>query len=172
MGEGVSTLWGLGIFLFITASRTALGPTQPPIQWVPGAPSLGVKRPGREAEHSSPSSAEVKERVELHLYSPNTPSWRGAQKKHRDNFTLPYLPLLLRLPFYDGQLLRKWQPKFAARHTEASDRQRSTNHRLGERRASQHGAVRNDLSYCQQHQCKIPTHLLYWDKVISSYCII
>jgi hypothetical protein len=24
----------LGIFLFTTASRTALGPTQPPIQWV------------------------------------------------------------------------------------------------------------------------------------------
>jgi len=41
---------GLGIFLFTTASRTVLGPTQPPIQWVPGAVSLGVKRPGREAE--------------------------------------------------------------------------------------------------------------------------
>jgi hypothetical protein len=43
-----------------TRSRTALKPTQPPIQWVPGAPSLGVKRPGREADHSPPSSAEVK----------------------------------------------------------------------------------------------------------------
>jgi hypothetical protein len=31
----------LGIFLFTTASRTALGPTQLPIQWVPGALSLG-----------------------------------------------------------------------------------------------------------------------------------
>jgi hypothetical protein len=29
----------------------ALGPTQPSIQWVPGALSLGVKRPGREADH-------------------------------------------------------------------------------------------------------------------------
>jgi hypothetical protein len=36
---------GLGIFLFTTASRTALGPTQPPIQGVPGALSLGLKRP-------------------------------------------------------------------------------------------------------------------------------
>jgi len=32
-----------------------------PIQWVLGAISLGVKRPGREADHSDTSSAEVKE---------------------------------------------------------------------------------------------------------------
>jgi hypothetical protein len=51
---------GLGILLLTTASSTALGPTQPPIQWVPGALSLEVKRPGREAHHSPPSSAEVK----------------------------------------------------------------------------------------------------------------
>jgi hypothetical protein len=55
----------LEIFLFTTASRTALGPTKPPIQQVPGALSLGVKWPGREADHSLPSSAEVKECVEL-----------------------------------------------------------------------------------------------------------
>jgi hypothetical protein len=30
-------------------------------QWVPGALSLGVKRPVREADHSPPSSPEVKE---------------------------------------------------------------------------------------------------------------
>jgi hypothetical protein len=51
---------GLGIFLFTTESKTALGSTQPPIQWVPGALSLEVKWPGREADHSPPSSAEVK----------------------------------------------------------------------------------------------------------------
>jgi hypothetical protein len=50
---------GLGISLFSTQSRPALGPTQPPIQWVPGDPSLGVKRSGREANHTLPSSAEV-----------------------------------------------------------------------------------------------------------------
>jgi hypothetical protein len=52
---------GLGIFLFNTASRTALGPIQPTIQWIKGALSLGVKRPGREADHSPPSNLEVKE---------------------------------------------------------------------------------------------------------------
>jgi hypothetical protein len=34
---------------------------------------------GREADHSPPSSAEVKEWVELYFHSPNTPSWRGVQ---------------------------------------------------------------------------------------------
>jgi len=34
---------------------------------------------GHEADHSPPSSAEVKKLVELYLHSPNTPSWRGAQ---------------------------------------------------------------------------------------------
>jgi hypothetical protein len=38
---GFDSLQGLGIFLFTTASRPALGPTQPPIQWAPGALSLG-----------------------------------------------------------------------------------------------------------------------------------
>ena len=34
----------------------------------------GVKRPGRGVDHPPPSSAEVKERVELYLYSPSVPS--------------------------------------------------------------------------------------------------
>jgi hypothetical protein len=58
---GFDSRRGLGIFLFTTASRTALWPTQPPIQWVPGDLYLGVKRLGREADHSPPSSAVVKE---------------------------------------------------------------------------------------------------------------
>jgi hypothetical protein len=44
---GFDSRRGLGIFLFTTASRMALGATQPPIQGVPGALPLGVKRPGR-----------------------------------------------------------------------------------------------------------------------------
>jgi hypothetical protein len=43
---------------------------EPPIQWVPGALILGVNWPGREADHSPPSSAEVKDCAELYLHSP------------------------------------------------------------------------------------------------------
>jgi hypothetical protein len=50
----------LGIFLFTAVPGPAVGPTQPPIQWVTGTLSLGIKRPGREADHLAPSSAEVK----------------------------------------------------------------------------------------------------------------
>jgi hypothetical protein len=69
--------------------KTALEPAHPPSQWVQGALSLGVKRSGREADHSSPSSAEV-EWVELYLHSPNIPSKRGAQLYHKDNFTFTF----------------------------------------------------------------------------------
>jgi hypothetical protein len=68
----------------------AMGPTQPPIQRVPRTLSVVVKRPGREADHSPPPSAEVKEWVDLYLHSPNPLSWRGAQLKHRDNFTFSF----------------------------------------------------------------------------------
>jgi hypothetical protein len=66
------------MFPFATASRKDLGSTQPPMHWVPRAVSLGVKWPGREADHSPPSSAEVKECVELYFHSLNTSSWRDA----------------------------------------------------------------------------------------------
>jgi hypothetical protein len=64
----------MGMFFFTTASRRALGPTQAPIQRVQRAISLGVNRPGREADHSPPTSAEEKEYVKLYLHSPNIPS--------------------------------------------------------------------------------------------------
>jgi len=48
----------MGFFLFATASRPALRPIQPPIQWVPEAITRGVKRPEREADHSPPPSAD------------------------------------------------------------------------------------------------------------------
>jgi hypothetical protein len=51
---------------------------------------------GREADHSPPCSAEVKEWVELYLHSPSTPSWRGAQlgRAQGQLYSLPLLPLI------------------------------------------------------------------------------
>jgi hypothetical protein len=48
------------LYLFATASRLALGPTQPPVQWILAAFSPGVKQLGYQANHSLLSSAEVK----------------------------------------------------------------------------------------------------------------
>jgi hypothetical protein len=50
----------LGIVLFTTAFRPAVEPTQPPIQRIPGALSLGVKRLWLGADNLPPPSAEVK----------------------------------------------------------------------------------------------------------------
>jgi hypothetical protein len=49
----------LSLFSMYTV-KSVLGPTQLPIQWVPADLTPGVKRPGREAHHSPPSSSEVK----------------------------------------------------------------------------------------------------------------
>jgi hypothetical protein len=66
---------GLGLFLFSTASRPALSPRS----LLPNGYrrlSPGVKRPGREADHSLPS-VEVKN-AWRYSSTPSTSSWRGA----------------------------------------------------------------------------------------------
>jgi hypothetical protein len=40
--------------------------------------ATGVKRPGREADHTLPTSAEVKETWTLYIHSPHMSSWRSA----------------------------------------------------------------------------------------------
>jgi hypothetical protein len=44
----------------ISMGEASCGPTQPSTQWVPWAVSPRVKRLGRVADHSPPSSAEIK----------------------------------------------------------------------------------------------------------------
>jgi hypothetical protein len=50
----------MGNILLFIKSRPDLGPNQPPLHWVAGAVTSGVNQQGREADHSLPSSAEVK----------------------------------------------------------------------------------------------------------------
>jgi hypothetical protein len=79
---GIATRYGLdgpGIESWLGSRFSA------PVQTGPGAyPASyamdngsfpGVKRPGRGVDHSPPSSVEVKEKVELYLYSTSGPSW-------------------------------------------------------------------------------------------------
>jgi len=62
-GPRIESRWGQD---FLQASRPSL--------LYNGTESFpGVKRPERGVDHSLPSSAEVKEREELYMYSP--PSW-------------------------------------------------------------------------------------------------
>jgi hypothetical protein len=56
--KGVGVRVPVGSRIFSSPSR--LGSTQRHIQWVPGALFLGLKRQGREADHSPPASAQVK----------------------------------------------------------------------------------------------------------------
>jgi hypothetical protein len=99
IGNRYDSRRGLGIFLFTTASRTALGPTQPPMQWVPGALSLGVKRPGREADHSPLSSAEVKNAWSC-TSTPQYVFMAWCLAKHTKTLPLPFTVWGTRLSLY------------------------------------------------------------------------
>jgi hypothetical protein len=54
-GPGIESRW---VRDFPNLSRQALGPTQPPLQWVPGL-YRGKEGPGCDANPSPPSSAVV-----------------------------------------------------------------------------------------------------------------
>ena len=59
---------------FYAPVQTGLGAH--PDSYTMGTESFpGVKQPGREVDHPHPPSTEVKERVELYLYSPSENPW-------------------------------------------------------------------------------------------------
>jgi hypothetical protein len=58
--SGLDSRQGQEIFRLSITSRPVRGHTQPPAQWEPRALSPGVKRKGRQADNSLPSSVEVK----------------------------------------------------------------------------------------------------------------
>jgi hypothetical protein len=76
-GRGLITGSGKKCFCTLQRPKRALGSTQPPIQLVPGALSLGVKWPGRETDNSPLSSGEFKNGAAIHPPL-HTSSWRGA----------------------------------------------------------------------------------------------
>ena len=88
-GPGIESRWRRD---FPNLSRPALGPTHPPVQWVPGL--SGVRRPGRGADHPPPSKHRGHERVELYLYSPSGPQWPVIWR------ALPYSALMIKLNDY------------------------------------------------------------------------
>ena len=70
-GPGIESRWRRD---FPRPSIQALGAH--PVSYTTGTGSVpGVKRPGRGVDHPRTSNVEVKERVELSLYSPSGPSW-------------------------------------------------------------------------------------------------
>jgi hypothetical protein len=97
---------GRDFFLFVTASRSALGPTQPPIQWVPVTLSPAVKRPGREAHHSCPSTAEVK-KAWSYTFTPLCVLMAWCLVKHSDDFIVVIRRFItcLRRTFYATTVL-------------------------------------------------------------------
>jgi len=68
-------------------SRLVLGPTQLPIQWVPGALPLGVKLPDREADYPPPFSAEV---MNVWSYTSTPPARLRGMVQSQSTGTLPF----------------------------------------------------------------------------------
>jgi hypothetical protein len=67
------------------------------MKWVPGAPPLGLKRPGREADHSPPYSAEVSNKVWGHTSNPLYASMEWSSDKRGTGETLLFIIIIIRL---------------------------------------------------------------------------
>ena len=91
-----------------------LGPTQSSIQWVLGL-FLGDKAAGALRESPTPSSVEVKEWVELYLYSPSGPLWSVLGRIY-----LPYENVWKISPSHQTSIPGLFSPLWVATPTTAS----------------------------------------------------
>jgi hypothetical protein len=74
---GVLSPAGVKDFSSILCVQTGSGAHPDSCTMSTGGPFPGAKaRPGRDADHSPPSSAEVEYEYELYFLSPQAPSWR------------------------------------------------------------------------------------------------
>jgi hypothetical protein len=81
-GTGVESQW---VRDFPSPSRPAMWPTQPRVSFP------GLEQPGNGAEHWPLSSVEVKETVEIHLYSPSESSWPVLGRNFKICFKSQYI---------------------------------------------------------------------------------
>jgi hypothetical protein len=72
---------------FLHVVQTGSGVHTTSYQIGAGALPPGVKRPGREAEQSPPTSAEVM-KMWIYTSTPHTPSWRSVLSAEHRDFTL------------------------------------------------------------------------------------
>jgi len=81
---------------------------------------LGVRRQGHGVDHPPPSSAEVKERVELYLYSTSGSSWpvRG--------WTLLFMGLNVGLSLHENNILEGFWEQSAGKERKEDEENYST----------------------------------------------
>jgi hypothetical protein len=84
------------------------------MQWVAGTLLLGVKRPGREADHSPPSSGKVKN-AWTYIFTPQYVFMAWCLVKHRANFTLLHFYVCIHSAYiidewYRTRLRAGWVP--------------------------------------------------------------
>ena len=99
-GPGIEFRWGRD---FPHLYRPALGPTHPPVQWVPGL-SRGEERPGPDADRSPPSSPVVMKRYSL---------WAVRRVQSFSACTWVHFLLFPNMIFHLSQLRRNWNSAMA-----------------------------------------------------------